>query len=233
MQYFVTCCFLQWWVVSPRPTTKLEDHPLSVVRDWFKYWCRLLRPQPEDAPCFGDTGPTLHGADWLFSWLIGWLIGRLKLRPQQTRKAIRGSHRTPISKCHSLTMYTSSVTAWVRSWYPSFPTVNATDGLLQFAKWPGRSGLKHPSSRNLYPSAPSSVLLFAAVAASHSSTVTLPLISVNCPWEGLDSYEVGTGVTLDHGGTVLTILPAALQMNTGVQSGYEEKWYTVRKRYQR
>jgi hypothetical protein len=52
-------------LLSPRPTTKLEDHNLSAV-----CYCvfnvfatssisggRLLHPQPEDAPCRGEKGP--------------------------------------------------------------------------------------------------------------------------------------------------------------------------------
>jgi hypothetical protein len=53
-------------VVSPRPTPKLQDHPLSAVRDYYSMYSqlssmpggRLLHPQPEDAPCYGDSGPT-------------------------------------------------------------------------------------------------------------------------------------------------------------------------------
>jgi hypothetical protein len=54
-------------LLAPRPTSKLEDHPLSAVRD-----CLLnvfaatlhirgpfLHPQPEDAPCRGDRGPLI------------------------------------------------------------------------------------------------------------------------------------------------------------------------------
>jgi hypothetical protein len=51
----------------PRPTPKLEDYPLSPVRDCIdsqlpsKTGGFLLHPQPEDAPCRGDKGPTQHG----------------------------------------------------------------------------------------------------------------------------------------------------------------------------
>jgi hypothetical protein len=54
--------------LAPRPTPKLEDHPLSAVRDCLLNILysqlpsisggRLLHPQPEDAPCRGDKGPT-------------------------------------------------------------------------------------------------------------------------------------------------------------------------------
>jgi hypothetical protein len=59
-------------LLPPRPTPKLEDHPLSTVRDClFKIfattlhnWRPFLHPQPEDAPCRGDsTGPTYHGTN--------------------------------------------------------------------------------------------------------------------------------------------------------------------------
>jgi len=51
---------------APSPTPKLEDHPLSAVRDYlFNIFASTLRtrrtslhPQPEDAPCRGDKGPT-------------------------------------------------------------------------------------------------------------------------------------------------------------------------------
>jgi hypothetical protein len=46
-------------LLAPRPTPKLEDHPLSAVRDWIfaatlHIWRPFLHPQPEDAPCRGD-----------------------------------------------------------------------------------------------------------------------------------------------------------------------------------
>jgi hypothetical protein len=45
--------------LAPRPTTKQEDHPLSAVRDClFNIFAATLHPQPEDAPCRGDKGPT-------------------------------------------------------------------------------------------------------------------------------------------------------------------------------
>jgi hypothetical protein len=45
-----------------RPTPKLEDHPLPAVRDClFSIFAATLHPQPEDAPCRGEKGPTYHG----------------------------------------------------------------------------------------------------------------------------------------------------------------------------
>jgi hypothetical protein len=52
-------------LLAPRPTPKLEDHPLSAVRDCLfnvfaatLHICRpLLHPQPEDAPCSSDRDP--------------------------------------------------------------------------------------------------------------------------------------------------------------------------------
>jgi hypothetical protein len=49
-------------LLAPRPTLKLEGHPLSAVRDWlFNVFAAtlhirrpFLHPQPEDAPCRGD-----------------------------------------------------------------------------------------------------------------------------------------------------------------------------------
>jgi hypothetical protein len=53
-------------LLAPCPTHKLEDHPLSAVRDCLfgifaatlQNWRALLHPQPEDMPCRGDKGPT-------------------------------------------------------------------------------------------------------------------------------------------------------------------------------
>jgi len=40
---------------APRPTPKLEDHPLSVVRDClFNTFVATLHPQHEDVPFYGD-----------------------------------------------------------------------------------------------------------------------------------------------------------------------------------
>jgi hypothetical protein len=49
-------------LLASRPTPKLEDHPLSRVRDFlFNVFAAILHirrpillPQPEDAPCRGD-----------------------------------------------------------------------------------------------------------------------------------------------------------------------------------
>ena len=54
-------------LLPPRPTPKLEDHPLPAVRDCLinipaaypPYWTPFLRPQPEDAPCRGDRSISL------------------------------------------------------------------------------------------------------------------------------------------------------------------------------
>ena len=52
-------------LLASRPTPKLQDHPLSAVRDCLfnlfaatLHICRpFLHPQPEDAPCRGDRDP--------------------------------------------------------------------------------------------------------------------------------------------------------------------------------
>jgi hypothetical protein len=52
-------------VVSILPNPKLEDHPLSDVRDCLfnifaatlHIWRPFLHPQPEDAPCCGEMDP--------------------------------------------------------------------------------------------------------------------------------------------------------------------------------
>ena len=57
--------FLRQNVFNTPPKPKLEDHPLSAVRDGLfnfflatLYICRpFLHPQPEDAACRGDMDP--------------------------------------------------------------------------------------------------------------------------------------------------------------------------------
>jgi hypothetical protein len=52
-------------LIGSRSTAKLEDHPLSDVRDCLfnvfaaalHNWRPFLHPQPEDAPCRGDRDP--------------------------------------------------------------------------------------------------------------------------------------------------------------------------------
>jgi hypothetical protein len=59
-------------LLTPRPTPKLEGHPLLSVHDWLfnifaanlHIWKPFLHPQPEDAPCCGDRNPTLHGKNF-------------------------------------------------------------------------------------------------------------------------------------------------------------------------
>jgi hypothetical protein len=58
-------------LLAPRPTPKLEDHPLSAVRDCIfaaTHHIRrpFLHPQPEDAPCRGDREPLIM--DWYLTW---------------------------------------------------------------------------------------------------------------------------------------------------------------------
>ena len=55
-------------LLAYRPTPKLEDHPLSAVRDCLfnifsatlHIWRPFLHPQPEDASCRGDRDPPCH-----------------------------------------------------------------------------------------------------------------------------------------------------------------------------
>jgi hypothetical protein len=52
-------------LLAPRPTPKLEDHPMSAVRDCLfnvfaathHNWGPFLHQQPEDAPCHGARDP--------------------------------------------------------------------------------------------------------------------------------------------------------------------------------
>jgi hypothetical protein len=53
-------------LLDPRPTPKLEGHPMSAAHDYlfsiFAATLHIWRPSPpsasEDAPCRGDKGPT-------------------------------------------------------------------------------------------------------------------------------------------------------------------------------
>jgi hypothetical protein len=65
MEFFVTI-FYGEGLLAPRPTPKLEDHPLSFVRGCLfnvfaatlHSWTPFLHAQPEDVPCRGDREPT-------------------------------------------------------------------------------------------------------------------------------------------------------------------------------
>ena len=64
LQYFVSLIFYGEELLARRPTPKLEDHPLSAVRDClFNTFAATLHPQPEDAPCRGDRD-TLITKTW-------------------------------------------------------------------------------------------------------------------------------------------------------------------------
>jgi hypothetical protein len=64
-------------LLAPRPTPKLENRPLSIVRGCLfnvfagnlRSWRLSLYPRPEDAPCRGDRGPPNMATKWLF-WKI-------------------------------------------------------------------------------------------------------------------------------------------------------------------
>jgi hypothetical protein len=66
LEIFVTSFFYGAGLLTPRPTPKLEDHPLLSVRDCLfntfaanlYRWRPFLHPQPEGAPCSGDREPT-------------------------------------------------------------------------------------------------------------------------------------------------------------------------------
>jgi hypothetical protein len=57
-------------LLAPCPTPKLEDNPLSAVRDCsfnifaatLHIWRPFLHLQPEDAPCRGDRDPLIMGS---------------------------------------------------------------------------------------------------------------------------------------------------------------------------
>jgi hypothetical protein len=65
--------------LAPRPTPKLEGHPLSAVRDCLfnRFAATLhmrrpfLHPQPDDVSCRGD-GPIYHGLMLLVFYFCVW-----------------------------------------------------------------------------------------------------------------------------------------------------------------
>jgi hypothetical protein len=75
-------------LLVPRPTTKLEDHPFSAVRDClFNVFAAtlhiqrpFLHPQPEDAPCRDDREPlVMEWIGYLSKKQIDWWFILLKL----------------------------------------------------------------------------------------------------------------------------------------------------------
>jgi hypothetical protein len=56
-------------LLAPRPTPKLENHPLLAVCDFLfnvfaatlHIWRPFLHPQPKDVPCHGDRDPLIMG----------------------------------------------------------------------------------------------------------------------------------------------------------------------------
>ena len=70
---FVTWLSFYDELLSPHPTPKLEDHPLSAVRDCLfniftatlHTWRPFLHPQPEHAPCCGDREPLIMDSNAL------------------------------------------------------------------------------------------------------------------------------------------------------------------------
>jgi hypothetical protein len=67
-------------LLAPRPTPKLEGHPLSAVRDCLinvfaatlHIWRPFLHPQPEDALCRGDRDPLIM--EGLHKSSCNWLL---------------------------------------------------------------------------------------------------------------------------------------------------------------
>jgi hypothetical protein len=63
-------------LLAPRPTPKMEDHPLSAVRDClFNVFAAtlhiqrpFLHPQPEDVPCRGDRDRLIMVTGTDLSW---------------------------------------------------------------------------------------------------------------------------------------------------------------------
>ena len=69
-------------LLAPRPIPKLEDYPLSAVRDCLfsifaailHIWCPFLDPRPEDAPCLGDRDSLITEPEYTQVIYIGSLF---------------------------------------------------------------------------------------------------------------------------------------------------------------
>jgi hypothetical protein len=62
-------------LLAPRPTPKLDYHPLSSVHNClFISGGRLLYPQPEDASCRGDRDPHIAERDLLEKLTVSQLV---------------------------------------------------------------------------------------------------------------------------------------------------------------
>jgi hypothetical protein len=72
-------------LLAPRPTSKLEDHPLSAVHDCLlnvfaatlHNWKPFLHLQPEDVPCCGDRDPLNTG-----SFMVPKVTPELRMCPE-------------------------------------------------------------------------------------------------------------------------------------------------------
>jgi hypothetical protein len=72
-------------LLAPRSTPKLEDHPLSAVRDCiFAATLHIrrpfLHPQPEDAPCLSDRDPLIMQSTGTKSTVQNILLIEMPLR---------------------------------------------------------------------------------------------------------------------------------------------------------
>jgi hypothetical protein len=91
-------------LLAPRPIPKLEDHPLSAVRNClsniFTATLRnqrtFLHLQPEDMPCHGDKGPTQHGKKILSP---EWVLRAVSLGVKQLGCAAHHSLPSSVKVC--------------------------------------------------------------------------------------------------------------------------------------
>jgi hypothetical protein len=85
-------------LLAPRPTPKLEGHPLSAVRDCLFHVFAptlhirrpFLHPQPEDAPCRGDRDRLIMGQFYI--WEVKAKLSELMYNDCCSGKAIRITH---------------------------------------------------------------------------------------------------------------------------------------------
>jgi hypothetical protein len=85
-------------LLTPRPTPKLKDHPLSVVCDCLfnmfaatLHICRpYLHPQPEGKPGCGDRDPLImESTQWILKLhTIPWVMGRHSILLKFTKSCI-------------------------------------------------------------------------------------------------------------------------------------------------
>ena len=112
---------------TPHSNSKLEDHPLSAVRDWFfnifaaTFYIggrSSIRPQPEEVPCRGDRDPHITDVGGFIFVIIVIIIiiiysknvnsGKIGTLVQNKLKIKRANFEDPVSESRFSTL-TSSI----------------------------------------------------------------------------------------------------------------------------